>query len=445
MHFSDLNLSKQLLSALADLGLEQPTPIQERAFPIIMSGRDVVGVAQTGTGKTFAYLLPILRLLPFSKDKEPRVLILVPTRELVVQVVEEIKKLATYMTIRVEGVYGGTNINTQKNLVMGGLDILVGTPGRVMDLALTHVLNLKYVKHFVLDEVDEMLNQGFRVQLLTILELLSKKRQNLMFSATMTEDVDKIIQDFFNSPVPVEPVRAGTPLARIKQSAYPAENFYTKVNLLEHLLANDPTMKRVLIFTGSKRQADIVHTALEAEFPREFEVIHSNKSQNFRLQAVEQMKAGDVRGLIATDLLARGIDVYDITHVINMDTPSDPETYIHRIGRTGRAEAEGEALVFVTEAESEALLAIEVLMEKEIPVLPWPEEVSVSSKLLEEEKPQDGNINYLPKLVKKSGGGAFHKKLAKNVKVNRGNKGINLKLAKYKKPITRGDKGKKKG
>lgn len=439
MQFSDLNLSKPLLNALSDLGFHEPTPIQARAFSVIMSGRDVVGVAQTGTGKTFAYLLPLLRLMPHSREDHPRVLILVPTRELVVQVTEEVRKLTKYMTIRVEGVYGGTNINTQKLNLIAGLDILVGTPGRVMDLALTKVLNIKKVKHFVLDEVDEMFNQGFRVQLTTIMDILPERRQNLMFSATMTEDVDKVIRNFFADPVAVEPVRAGTPLARIKQSAYIAPNFHTKVNLLAHLLSTDPSMERVLIFGATKKQADLIHEQLEEEFPAEFEVIHSNKSQNFRLQAVEQMKKGGIRGLIATDLLARGIDVENITHVFCMDAPPDPETYIHRIGRTGRADADGQAILFFTDAESEAVLAIEGLMQTEIPLLEMPEEVVISGQMIDEERPQDGNINYLPKLVKASGG-AFHKRLAKNIKVNKGNKGINLKFAKYKKPITRGDK-----
>jgi ATP-dependent RNA helicase RhlE len=440
MPFSDLNLSKPLLSALEDLGYDTPTPIQSRAFPIIMSGKDVVGVAQTGTGKTLAYLLPLLRLLPHKRDPEPRILIVVPTRELVVQVVAEAKKLTTYMTIRIGGVYGGTNINTQKTAIAGGLDILVGTPGRLMDLALTRVLSLKQIKHFVLDEVDEMLNQGFRTQLLNILDMMPPRRQNLMFSATMTEEVDALIQLFFNHPVSVEPVRAGTPLERIRQRAYAVPNFYTKINLLAHLLKEDASMSRILVFAASKRQADLALTELAGTFPGAFDAIHSNKSQNFRLQAVANLKSGALRGLIATDLLARGIDIDDVTHVVNLDAPTDSETYIHRIGRTGRADAFGESLLFFTEAETMAVYAIEVLMEREIELIDIPAEVILATELIEEEKPQDGlDINYLPKLVGNSGG-AFHKRLAKNIKFNKGNKGINAKRARYKKPITRGDK-----
>jgi superfamily II DNA/RNA helicase len=239
--FEDLNLNTPLLNALSDLGLTEPTLIQQKVFSVVMSGRDVVGIAQTGTGKTFAYLLPILRQMSFSKQKEPRVLVVVPTRELVVQLVGEVKKLTTYINVRVEGVYGGTNINTQKLLVMNGVDILIATPGRLVHLAMSGYLNLKYVKQFVIDEMDEMLSLGFRAQLTSILDLLPTRRQSLLFSATMSEDVDDLIKTFFQGPVLVEAVRAGTPLERIQQQMYMVPNFYTKLNLLEHILATDET------------------------------------------------------------------------------------------------------------------------------------------------------------------------------------------------------------
>lgn len=440
MTFEDLNLNTPLLNALSDMGYTTPTPIQAKAFSVIMSGRDVVGVAQTGTGKTFAYLLPILRQLRFSEQKKPRVLIIVPTRELVVQLVGEVRKLTAYMSVRVEGVYGGTNINTQKILVTKGLDVLVATPGRLMDLALTRVLNLKEVRHLVIDEVDEMLELGFRVQLTTILDMLSGKRQNLLFSATMSEEADAMINTFFDSPILIEAVRAGTPLERIEQRAYPAPNFYTKLNLLQHLLSTDESMSKVLIFGPSKRMAELIHQHLSASFPDQFEIIHSNKSQNFRFNAVAEFEAGNTRGLIATDLLARGLDVTDVTHVINMDTPDEPATYIHRIGRTGRADRDGAALVFYTEAEEPALAAIQDLMEKEIPVLPLPEEVEIATQLTEDEMPKGSKKNYLlPSPVRQ---GAFHEKLEKNKKVNRGSKAKFLRERKYKKPISRGQKRK---
>ena len=439
MTFEDLNLNQPLLDALSDLGFTQPTPIQHKVFSVIMSGRDVVGTAQTGTGKTFAYLLPILRQLRFSNQKEPRVLILVPTRELVVQLVGDIKKLTPYMTARVEGVYGGTNINTQKLLVINGVDILVATPGRLIDLALSGALNLKYVRQFVIDEVDEMLSLGFRTQLSTIFDLLPRKRQNLLFSATMTEEVDDMIGLFFNAPINVEAVRAGTPLERIVQSAYQVPNFYTKINLLERLLADDESMSKVLIFSPSKRMADLIHQHLEARFPEQFEIIHANKSQNFRMNAVTAFDKGLCRGLIATDLLARGLDVTDVTHVINVDTPAEPETYIHRIGRTGRADRDGAAILMFTEAEQPAREAIETLMGKQIPLLPLPDELPVSTQLTEAERPAGPEVQLK---TRPRPTGAFHEKKAKNKKVNLGNKAKHLREMKYKKPIKKGGKKK---
>jgi len=437
MTFQDFNLNAPLLNALSDLGFTEPTLIQQKVFSVVMSGRDVVGIAQTGTGKTFAYLLPILRQMTFSKQKEPRVLVVVPTRELVVQLVADVRKLTTYMNIRVEGVYGGTNINTQKVVVMNGLDILIATPGRLVDLAMSGYLNLKYVKQFVIDEMDEMLSLGFRAQLTTILDLLPSKRQTLLFSATMSEEVDDLIQTFFQGPIIVEALRMGTPLERIDQHVYHVPNFYTKLNLLEQLLATDDSMQKVLIFGPSKRMADVIHKQLDARFPNQFEIVHANKSQNFRLNAVAAFEKGLCRGLICTDLLARGLDVSDVTHVINVDTPTDAETYIHRIGRTGRADRDGASLIFVTEGELPYQDAIEALMEKEIPELPLPEGLVISDVLIESERYSGPEIQL--KLPPKPTG-AFHEKKAKNLKVNKGNKTKFMRDMKYKKPIKRAPK-----
>ena len=437
MTFQDLNLNAPLLDALSDLGLTEPTLIQQKVFSVVMSGRDVVGIAQTGTGKTFAYLLPILRSMNFSKQKEPRVLIVVPTRELVVQLVGEIKKLTAYMNIRAEGVYGGTNINTQKVVVTNGLDVLVATPGRLVDLAMSGYLNLKYVKQFVIDEMDEMLSLGFRAQLTSILDLLPRKRQTLLFSATMSEEVDDLIQTFFQGPIIVEALRMGTPLERIDQHVYHVPNFYTKLNLLEHLLATDDSMQKVLIFGPSKRMADVIHKQLEGRFPGQFEIVHANKSQNFRLNAVAAFEKGLCRGLICTDLLARGLDVSEVTHVVNVDTPTDAETYIHRIGRTGRADKDGASLIFVTEGELPYQQAIEALMKKEIPELPLPEGLEISTVLIESERYSGPEIQL--KLPPKPTG-AFHEKKAKNLKVNKGNKTKFMRDMKYKKPIKRAPK-----
>lgn len=441
MTFQNLNLNTPLFNALDDLGFTTPTPIQAEAFNVVSSGRDVVGIAQTGTGKTFAYMLPILKNLKFSKQENPRVLILVPTRELVVQVVEEIEKLSKYINNRVLGVYGGTNINTQKQAIAQGLDILVATPGRLYDLALSRVLQLKSIQKLVIDEVDVMLDLGFRHQLINIFDLLPERRQNIMFSATMTQDVDELITDFFRNPERISIAVSGTPLNNISQNKYNVPNFYTKVNLLVHLLNDTETFNKVLIFVAYKRMADRLFEKLDEHFKEELCVIHSNKTQNYRLRSIEQFREGHNRILIATDVMARGLDIDNVSHVINFDTPIYPENYMHRIGRTGRAERKGTALVFSTEKEQEAIENIETLMNMEIPLVEIPEIVEISTELIEEERPQIRERNNPTKRTDEDAPGpAFHEKKDKNRKENLGGKYRREIAKKYKKPKTRGDK-----
>lgn len=419
--FQDLNLSKPLLKAIEDIGLEQPTPIQAKAFPILMSGRDAVGIAQTGTGKTFAYLLPVLRQLTYSEQRHPRVLILVPTRELVVQVVDEIEKLVKYMSVRVYGIYGASNINTQKQKVYEGLDILVATPGRLIDLTLSRAIQFSAVKKLIIDEVDEMLNLGFRPQLNQILEALPVKRQNLMFSATLTEEVETIIEKYFDSPEYIEVISRGTPLDKIIQHTYSVPNFYTKVNLLKWLLQNDNAMTRVLLFVKNKTIADDLEKELD-DFAEEVSVIHSNKSQPYRFNAVKQFQEGVHRLLIATDVIARGLDLKDVTHVINFDMPKDPSAYIHRIGRTGRADKAGIALSFINDKERNVQKELEVLMDKRIEELELPDTVEISEELTIDEMPvvRDKNLKKAKKITAPTG--AFHEKKAKNKKIQLGGK-----------------------
>ncbi|MCY7293105.1 MAG: DEAD/DEAH box helicase, partial [Ferruginibacter sp.] len=313
MTFEDLNLNAALFSALNDLGYTNPTTIQHKVYPVVMSGRDVCGIAQTGTGKTFAYLLPCLKQWKFSKEKDPQILIVVPTRELVAQVVQTVKDLTTYMSVRVVGVYGGVNINTQALEVNKGVDVLVATPGRLYDLCMNGVVKTKAIKKLVIDEVDEMLNLGFRTQLKNILDLLPPKRQNLMFSATITPDVEMLIDTYFNDPERVEAAPTGTPLENILQTGYMVPNFYTKVNLLELLLTEDKTMTKVLVFAATKKLADELYDQLEPKFTGTVGVIHSNKEQNHRFNTVKQFHEGTYRFIIATDIVARGIDIAEVT------------------------------------------------------------------------------------------------------------------------------------
>ncbi len=419
MTFKELNLSNALLNALDDLGYVHPTTIQEKGFSVMMSGNDVVGIAQTGTGKTLAYLLPCLRQLKFAKDGLPQILILVPTRELVVQVAEEVKKLTTYMEVRVGGVYGGTKIDTQREMVNDGLDVLVATPGRLLDLALTGVLKLRNVKRLIIDEVDEMLNLGFRPQLTRVIDLLPAKRQNLMFSATITEEVEEFINDYFDDPIKIEAAPTGTPLDNITQIGYRVPNFNTKVNLLQLFLEEDDTMKKVLVFASTKQLADLIFDRLEKIFVGKLGVIHSNKEQNHRFNSVNQFENGTYKILIATDIVARGLDISSVTHVINFDTPKVLENYIHRIGRTGRADKKGEARTFITENDWENLERIEGLMKFSIDIAPLPAHLILSEVLLDDELPKVKMRNVLIKTPKREESGpAFHEKLEKNKKVN---------------------------
>ncbi|RZN82866.1 MAG: DEAD/DEAH box helicase [Winogradskyella sp.] len=441
MTFRDLNLNTPLHNAIDDLGFETPTPIQEESFNVVASGKDVVGIAQTGTGKTFAYMLPILKNLKYSTQENPRVLVLVPTRELVVQVVSEIEKLSKYINNRVLGVYGGTNINTQKQAVAQGLDIIVATPGRLYDLAVSRVLQLKSIQKLVIDEVDVMLDLGFRHQLMNIFDILPPRRQNIMFSATMTTDVDELITDFFINPTKISIAVSGTPLENITQQRYDVPNFYTKVNLLEELLHDKETFSRVLIFVAYKRMADRLFDKLEELFPSETCVIHSNKTQNYRLRSIEQFREGENRLLVATDVMARGLDIDDVSHVINFDTPDYPENYMHRIGRTGRAERKGLSILLSTEKEQESRERIEELMQMKIDNLDLPEYLEISKELIEEERDViKERYNPTKRRDEDAPGPAFHEKKEKNRKVNLGGSYRREIAKKYKKPKTRGDK-----
>jgi len=447
MTFYDLNLSRPLLNALDDLGLKEPTAIQEKVFSPIMAGKDVVGIAQTGTGKTFAYLLPALRLWKFSKSPQAQVLIIVPTRELVAQVVEEIEKLTEYMNVEVVGAYGGTNMRWQKVNIDAGVDFVVGTPGRLLDLMLDGVFKTKKLQRLIIDEVDEMLNLGFRTQLNNIIEFLPKRRQNLMFSATMTEEVEVIIDQFTEYYEKIEAAPSGAPLENIEQYAYEAPNFNSKANLLELLLSENADMSKVLVFAGTKKMADALYERMNLQFEDECGVIHSSKSQNNRFASVNKFQDGTYRFLIATDIIARGLDVSQITHIINFDMPEVAEQYIHRIGRTGRAEQRGIAISFVSEKEIEYKIGIEVLMNMEIPLRETPEALELSDVLIPLEIPKEHVPFNDPNLrTPEISGGAFHEKKAKNVKENRHMSRAEKMKLKYKKPQTRGQKvrGKKK-
>lgn len=438
MTFTDFNLTTPLLNALTEHGYVKPTTIQAKAFSVVMSGKDVCGIAQTGTGKTFAYLLPVLRQWKYGKDRYPQIMILVPTRELVVQVVEAVKELTTYMTVEVVGAYGGVNMKTQAVALENGCDIVVATPGRLLDLAYNGALKVKNIRKLIIDEMDEMLSLGFRTQLNNILDLLPPKRQNLLFSATITEDVEKVMDTYFNAPIIIEAAPTGTPLDNISQFGYSLPNFYTKINMLKLLLTEDKDMTKVLVFVASKRMADDVYEQLEPKFNEEMGVIHSNKDQNFRFNTVNQFQSGTYRFIIATDIIARGLDISEVTHVINFDTPDIPEDYMHRIGRTGRADKKGISITFTNEKEEPYKAAIEELMNYKIPTLSLPDHLEISTELTYEEQPKGNLKEIFVKIPKRENvGAAFHERSAKRMKDPTKIKHSDKMKLKYKKPIKR--------
>ena len=417
MTFEDLNLNASLKNALRDMQLTTPTTIQHKIFSVIMSGRDTIGIAQTGTGKTYAYLLPCLRKWRFSKGLTPQIIIIVPTRELVIQVVEETKKLTKYMEVSIVGAYGGTNIKPQMNALHQGADLVVGTPGRLMDLILNGILKTKLIKTLIIDEVDEMLNLGFRTQLKNLMVLLPEKRQNLMFSATLDDEIQNLINFFFKRPERIEAAPAGSPLKNINQILYSVPNFNTKINFLKKLLTDKKIMHKVLVFVSSKKLADDLFEKINKFFPEEMGIIHSNKSQNFRFNTYRKFQSGTYRILIATDLISRGLDISEVSHVINFDLPEIQENYIHRIGRTGRAEKKGNAISLFSPYEAHKKLAIEKLMNFEIPTKTLPYFIKLSTVLTQDELPKSHQPNLeLKNPLSTLSGQAYHEKKSKNKK-----------------------------
>ncbi len=438
--FSSLQLKKQLNDAIEELGFEQLTPIQEKAYPAISSGRDVMGIAQTGTGKTLGYMLPLLQGLAYAEPTDPRILVLVPTRELVVQVVDNVNAYAKYLDLKTVGIYGGTNINTQKKAVAEGVDVLVATPGRLYDLIVHQSVSMKKCKKVVIDEVDVMLDLGFRFQLNNIFDHLPKKRQNIMISATMTDQIKTFISSYFHDPQQISVAVSGERLENIEQVSYPVSNFYTKANLVAHLIEDKEEFQKVLVFVDNKRNVDRLFETLPHDLQKQTVVIHSNKTQNYRLRSIESFNEGRSRIIISTDVMARGLDLEGISHVINVNTPSYPENYVHRIGRTGRADKKGKAILLFTNKEEEHKAAIESLMEFEIPILDFPEAVEINHELIPEEKPNLRENNNPDSKVEEERGAAFHEKKAKNQKTNQGGSYRREIAKKYKKPKTRGDK-----
>ena len=371
--FADLGLSEPLLRALHGAKYTTPTPIQARTIPALLQGRDVLGIAQTGTGKTAAFALPVLQLLAASGEraqpKSPRALVLAPTRELAVQIARSFDTYGRGLGLRLCTVVGGLGYGRQIETLARGVDILIATPGRLLDLVERGNVKLGNVTFFVLDEADRMFDMGFIRDVRRIAGSVSKNRQTLLFSATMPNDIAKLSSEILRNPEKVEIAAQGKPIEKIEQRVYYV-NASSKRQLLSHLLS-DAALERVIVFTRTKRGANRVAEALEDRGVRS-EAIHGNKSQNARQKALDNFSRGKARVLVATDLASRGIDVQGVTHVINYELPADAESYVHRIGRTARAGASGIAVSFCDSSERGQLRSIEKLTRQPIAVVATP-------------------------------------------------------------------------
>lgn len=408
--FEELKISKSLLKALDNIGFTTPTPIQELAIPAINSGTNIVGIAQTGTGKTAAYLLPLLTKLVKSEGDDPRAVILVPTRELAMQAGEDIAELTGFTDLRHAAVFGGIGWTKHAELVKPGVDILAATPGRLWDLYQANALSFKKIKYVVIDEADRMLDMGFMPQLRQLFEIIPAKRQNLLFSATFPERVEKMAHEFLDYYQRIEVSPSATPAELVKQMVYKTPNYRTKLNLVRHLLQNEELFSRVIIFVKTKEAAEDLFKIIKRKTEGEKRIMHSNKGQSTRINAIRDFKNGLVRILISTDMSARGLDVSMISHVINFDIPPQYEDYVHRIGRTARAGNDGTAITLVAPDEEWHLKRIEKLIRMNIPVAEIPAGVDIEKTGFDERQKQLREIDRQHKIDDPSFKGAFHEK-----------------------------------
>ena len=368
MSFNNLGLSAPLLKAIKEQGYTKPTPIQEQAIPVILNRKDILAGAQTGTGKTAGFTLPMLELLnrakPTKGKHQIKALILTPTRELAAQVGESVELYGKHLPYKSTVIFGGVKINPQIVALRRGVDIVIATPGRLLDHVSQKTIDLSHINFFILDEADRMLDMGFINDIKKVLAIIPKQRQNLLFSATYSDEIKKLSDRLLNSPTLIEVARRNTASETVKQAVYPVDKA-RKRELITHLIT-EGKWKQVLIFTRTKHGANRLAGQLEKDGITSA-AIHGNKSQNARTKALADFKKGEVRVLVATDIAARGIDIDQLPHVVNYELPNVSEDYVHRIGRTGRAGNQGEAISLVCVDEHEYLENIEKLIKKDIP------------------------------------------------------------------------------
>jgi ATP-dependent RNA helicase RhlE len=413
MQWTDFKLNKQLFQAVDDAGFTSPTDIQQKCIPLILGGQNVIGIAQTGTGKTAAYMLPLLMKIKYAQGNDPRALILVPTKELALQVFAQARQLSKHTDLRLAALYGGVGTKAQIEELNKGIDIIVATPGQFLEMYSRNEIPTKQIKTLIIDEADRMMDMGFMHQLRNIFEVIPSKKQNLLFSATFSDRVEKLSEEFLEFPVRVAITPPATTAKHVEQEVYHVPNLRTKINFLEYLLSDEKEFNRVMIFTRTKENADNVFKYLERKKIGPLRVIHSNKGQNSRINAMNEFKKGLLRILVSTDVAARGIDVDRVSHVINFDVPSLYEDYVHRIGRTGRAFQSGKAITFATKAELYHVQRIEQLIRERIPVKKLPAQIIIEETSPEEAQVIAREIDRQKKREDPEYGGAFHERKKK--------------------------------
>lgn len=419
MRFDELKLTRQFLNAIEDAGYENATPIQQKAIPPLRAGQDVIGIAQTGTGKTAAFLLPLLQTLKYAQGEAPRGLVLAPTKELVVQIHQEALKFASYTDLRIVAFYGGVGPKKQIEEISDGVDLIVSTPGRFLEIYSRGYVETKKLKHIVLDEADRMMDMGFMPQIRQIQEVIPTKRQNILFSATFPPRVERLAEEFLLWPTRIEVTPESTPVSTVTQYRLSLPNLRTKIAFIEWYVREQLGDDRLLIFTRRKEEAENLFKFLDRSFDKGVRAVHSNKGQNARINAMQDFRTGAVQILIATDVASRGIDVPETQWVINASVPRDPHDYIHRIGRTGRAFREGSALTLVDPAEKFALERIESLTGESLLDFPAVPELEAFETPRREKQNQAREIDRELKKRDPNYQGAFHEKKRKSGKRSR--------------------------
>ncbi|BDD04174.1 DEAD/DEAH box helicase [Aureibacter tunicatorum] len=421
MKFDSLKINKFIKRSLDENGLEEMTPVQEQSIPVLFAGKDLLSIAPTGTGKTLAYILPLVRSLHYAQGTRPRALILVPTKELIFQVEEVFKKVSDNVDLRIALIYGEGNKNKQIKALEDGCDIVVATPGRIQEMVSIRALHLNDIKHFIVDEADTLLDEGFATQFKYVLDALPEKRQNALFSATFSHETQAIAHSFLKS---AEKVVIGGGIAlpeKIHQRAIDVPNIKTKLNVLADLVNDVEVFSKVLIFTETKKVAERVQQFLHHRyFEGTSDVVHSNKDQNYRLRVLDEFKNGILTAVVATGVIGKGVDIEGVTHVINFEVPKDYEDYVHQIGRTARAGNSGESITLVEPDEYEDFENIQKWIGVEVPLEELPEGTMVI-----EMQPRGPRIDKHGNSVRHKNqrkdderGDAFHEKKEKNKKVN---------------------------